>query len=289
MPLYNQFKNRLNSYRFCILNKRNSFLLFWGLFQFSFPKMGCVGDGKRNTLWGWPLRYTGLYTEFVLESTFGNEISPASSSGASFSKPSRTGERETRVTGDDRLQEHSQVTTPKVSHAIWNPFLRNASFRRLLLQFHFPSNSLLHFGSITGVLAGSRRDLELHSRVSDLGGWAHFPEQRLVIEPMVGSPLPNVHQLCTRPWKEVSHLRDRPLSPFLAVEPLQTTTSSSLQRPFFLADSRYIHSSSTPLQRPPFYNGHLLLSPRWPSLRGSTVLPEKLYNTLWTSLFSKIS
>ena len=178
---------------------------------------------------------------------------------------------------------------PKFSHAIWNPFLRNASFRRLLLQFHFPSNSLLHFGSITGVLAGSRRDLELHSRVSDLGGWAHFPEQRLVIEPMVGSPLPNVHQLCTRPWKEVSHLRDRPLSPFLAVEPLQTTTSSSLQRPFFLADSRYIHSSSTPLQRPPFYNGHLLLSPRWPSLRGSTVLPEKLYNTLWTSLFSKIS
>lgn len=47
-----------------------------------------------------------------LESTFGNEISPASSSGASFSKPSRRGE--TRVTGDDRLQEHSQVTTPKV-------------------------------------------------------------------------------------------------------------------------------------------------------------------------------
>ena len=49
-----------------------------------------------------------------LESTFGNEISPASSSGASFSKPSRRGERETRVTGDDRLQEHSQVTTPNV-------------------------------------------------------------------------------------------------------------------------------------------------------------------------------
>ena len=60
---------------------------------------------------------------------------------------------------------------PKLSHAIWYPFLRNASFRRLLLQFHFPSNSLLHFGSITGVLAESRRDLELHSRVSDLGGW----------------------------------------------------------------------------------------------------------------------
>ena len=103
-------------------------MLFWGLFQFSFPKMGCVGDGKRNTLWGCPLRYTGLYTEFVLESTFGNEISPASSSGASFSKPSRRGERETRVTGDYRLQEHSQVATPKVE----SRHLKTISEKRLV-------------------------------------------------------------------------------------------------------------------------------------------------------------
>ena len=64
---------------------------------------------------------------------------------------------------------------PKFSHAIWNPFLRNASFRRLLLQFHFPSNSLLHFGSITGVLAGSGRDLEV-TQPSQRPRWlAHWP------------------------------------------------------------------------------------------------------------------
>ena len=70
---------------------------------------------ENETLYGGvPYDILDCTRNFVLESTFGNEISPASSSGASFSKPSRRGERETRVTGDDRLQEHSQVTTPKV-------------------------------------------------------------------------------------------------------------------------------------------------------------------------------
>ena len=163
---------------------------------------------------------------------------------------------------------------PKLSHAIWNPFLRNASFRRLLLQFHFPSNSLLHFRSITGVLARSRRDLELHSRVSDLGGWL-TPAQR---SPALYKAVEGGIALAWQTFKSISCNR--------------TSTNGHLElstTAIFLADSPYIHSSSTPLQRPPFYNGHLLLSPRWPSLRGSTVLPEKLYNTLWTSLFSKIS
>ena len=60
--------------------------------------------------------------------TFGNEISPASSSGASFSKPSRRGERETRVTGDYRLQEHSQVATPNVE----SRHLKTISEKRLV-------------------------------------------------------------------------------------------------------------------------------------------------------------
>ena len=235
--------------------------------------MGCVGDGKRNTLWGWPLRYTGLYTEFAWNLHSVTKYPQLPPQALRF--PSRAVEasakREWLVTIVFKSTHRSRH--PKLSHAIWNLFLRNASFRRLLLQFHFPSNSLLHFGSITGVLARSRRDLELHSRVSDLGGWL-TPAQRSpalykAVEGGIALAWQTFESICCRRTSTNGHLE------------LSTTA-------IFLADSPYIHSSSTALQRPPFYNGHLLLSPRRPSLRGSTVLPEKLYNTLWTSLFSKI-
>ena len=165
---------------------------------------------------------------------------------------------------------------PKLSHAIWNPFLRNASFRRLLLQFHFPSNSLLHFRSITGVLAGSRRDLELHSRVSDLGGWL-TPAQR---SPALYKAVEGGIALA---WQTFE-------SWFLAIEPPQTATSSSLQRPFFW---RTVHTFTLPQ---PLFNDHLSTMATCfcphdgrPWEVQHWVLPEKLYNTLWTSLFSKIS
>ena len=232
----NQFKNRLNSYRFCILNKRNSCCL-GGFFSFHFQKW-VVWAMENETLYGgvpydildctrnlfWNLHSVTKYPQLPPQALrFPSRAVEASA------------KREWRVTIVFKSTHRSRH--PKLSHAIWNPFLRNSSFRPLLIQFHFPSNSLFHFGSITGVLAGSRRDLELHSRVSDLGGWLTGP--------------PNVHQLCTRPWKEVSHLRDRPLSPFLAVEPPQTATSSSLQRPFFW---RTVHTF-TLLQ--PLFNDHL--------------------------------
>ena len=122
---------------------------------------------------------------------------------------------------------------PKLSHAIWNPFLRNASFRRLLLQFHFPSNSLLHFRSITGVLAGSRRDLELHSRVSDLGGWLTGPAQR---SPALYKAVEGGIPLAWQTFESISCSR--------------TSTNGHLElstTAIFLADSPYIHSSSTSL------------------------------------------
>lgn len=102
---------------------------------------------------------------------------------------------------------------------------------------------------------------------------------------VVGSPLPNVHQLCPRQWKGSSTCVN--IQTFNeSISCRRTSTNDHLElstTATFWADSPYIQSCFNLSTTTTFLQWPLVSVPK------VAVLPEKLYNTLWTSLFSQIS